>query len=146
MGGSWIQNALSRTGQLLVFGALLGCSVQGERSQSVMDRVTLAPTAIGIPEDRELQDVLDARAPLPSVFCVRSEKRGAVSLRVELDTPVEGNLELLSAEAEGQSVIRIETRQQIYSVRGFHAGENPACMSLKLTQGWSLARVSWAFY
>ena len=76
-------------------------------------------------EDRELQDVLDARAPLPSVFCVRSEKRGAVSLRVELDTPVEGNLELLSAEAEGQSVIRIETRQQIYSVRGFHAGENP---------------------
>ena len=97
-------------------------------------------------EDCELQDVLDARAPLPSVFCVRSEKRGAVSLRVELDTPVEGNLELLSAEAEGQSVIRIETRQQIYSVRGFHAGENPACMSLKLTQGWSLARVSWAFY
>ena len=124
-----------------------GCTSASGGSASIMDRVTLAPTAVGIPEGRQLQDVLDARAPLPSVYCARTAKSGAVSLRVEFDSEVAGNLFLLGDEGTSVSPISVKPRQAIYSVRGHHdpAG-SPACLSIKLTQGWTLAKVSWSFY
>ena len=67
--------ALGFLSGLCLLGALClqGCTEPPKAS--LMDRITLAPTAVTIPLERLHQDVLDARAPLDTFVCLKVKQR-----------------------------------------------------------------------
>ena len=69
-------------------------------TSSLMDRVTLAPTAVTIPLERLHQDVLDSRAPLDTFVCLKAGQEGNVEVKVEVDTGLLGEMTLLNAQGQ----------------------------------------------
>ena len=111
---------------------------------SVLDRVTLAPTAVTIPIERAHQDVLDARAPLDTFVCLRFDQERELELKLEVEEALEGELILLSPVGAILDRVDIAPARRFYSVRGWaNPGSPSQCAQIKVKSGWSLVSLTW---
>ena len=116
---------------------LAACAPTAPRS--LLERVTLAPTAVTIPLERQHQDVLDARAPLDTFVCLRMSQEMNLELKVEVEGGLAGELILLSPSGQVLDKKVMNPARRFYSVRGWGNVGNPSqCAQFKLESGWSL--------
>ena len=121
---------------------LTGCAPQS--SVSLLERVTLAPTAVTIPLEREHQDVLDARAPLDTFVCLRMDQEMNLELKVEVEEGLSGELVLLSPDGQLLDRTLLNPARRFYSVRGWAGVGNPSqCAQFRLQSGWSMVTLKW---
>ena len=125
---------------IFVFGA--ACAPQAPTS--LLERVTLAPTAVTIPLERQHQDVLDARAPLDTFVCLRMEQEMDLELKVEVEEGLAGELVLLSPDGKILDKTVLNPSRRFYSVRGWAKVGNPSqCAQFRLQSGWSMVTLKW---
>ena len=146
MGNSLVRSHRSfarwRFNLLPLFGIFLGCAAAPPTS--VLERVTLAPTAVTIPIERDHQDVLDARAPLDTFVCLRFDQERELELKLEVEEGLEGELLLLSPDGEMLDRVAIIPARRFYSVRGWASPGSPSqCAQLKVKSGWSMVSLKW---
>ena len=119
-----------------------GCAEPAQTS--LMDRVTLAPTAVTIPLERLHQDVLDARAPLDTFVCLRAQDERSVEVKVEVDTGLVGEMTLLDTKGQVLDRTVLEQHRKFYSLQGWASVGAPSqCLRISLREGWSLVSVKW---
>ncbi len=126
---------------LFVGVASLGCTTTKTNVQSI----TLAPTAVAVPVERDHHDVLDSRAPLDRWVCLRSEERQWVSVLVELGEPnLKGTMTLFDAAGVAQGQAAIQPGRRIYELEGqAKVGSPSLCVSIRVEEGWSMYRLRW---
>ena len=120
----------------------MGCA--SKTPKSLLERVTLAPTAVTIPLEREHRDVVDARAPLDTFVCLRFDQERNLELKLEVDESLEGELLLLSPAGEVLDKAILQSARRFYSVRGWASPGNPSqCAQIRLQSGWSMISLKW---
>ena len=125
-----------------LFCAVGGCSEPAKAS--LMDRVTLAPTAVTIPMERLHQDVLDSRAPLDTYICLRAQEKANVEVKVEVDEGLLGEMTLLNPSGEVLDARVLEKHRKFYSLRGWSSPGSPSqCLRIQVKVGWSMVSVKW---
>ena len=136
--------ALGFLSGLCLLGALClqGCTEPPKAS--LMDRITLAPTAVTIPLERLHQDVLDARAPLDTFVCLKVKQEANVEVKIEVDTGLTGAMTLLDATGKVLDMTRLEKHRKFYSMRGWASVGAPSqCLRIELREGWSMVSIKW---
>ena len=127
---------------LPILSVWFGCT-SGTQT-SVLERVTLAPTAVTIPIERDHQDVLDARAPLDTFVCLRFDQERELELKLEVEEELEGELILLSPDGELLDRVVIAPARRFYSVRGWAKPGSPSqCAQIRVQSGWSMVSLKW---
>ena len=107
--------------------------------------ITLAPTAVTLPLERDHHDVLDSRAPLDRWVCLRSEERQWVSVLVELsEAKLTGELTLYDPSGVPIDQTPIQKGRRIYEMEGQAPVGSPSlCGSMTVEEGWSMVRLRW---
>ena len=128
----------------LVFICLSAVGCVPKAPVSLLERVTLAPTAVTIPLEREHQDVLDARAPLDTFVCLRMDQEMNLELKVEVEEGLAGEFLLLAPDGRVLDRTLLNPARRFYSVRGWANAGNPSqCAQFRLESGWSMVRLKW---
>ena len=129
-------------GGLLGLWASVGCT---SLSTAARPMVRLAPTAVTIPLEREHQDVVDARAPLDTIVCLKIQKSAHLKLVVEVENgELGGILHLVSGDGTPLDAQPMRPGKRFYELFGYaKSGSLSQCLRIETTQGWSLLRVVW---
>ena len=111
---------------------------------SKRNAVTLAPTAVNVPLERVHQDILDSRAPLPTVICLKSNVEQQVSARITLDVDVTATAVLLGPSGNNLGPPKMIRGGELTSLRGMVGKNVPSlCAELKAIQGWGMFTLEW---
>lgn len=120
----------------------VGCTALSTASKPIL---RLAPTAVTIPLEREHQDVVDARAPLDTIVCLKVQKSAHLKLVVEVENgELGGMLHLVSGDGSLLNAQPMRPGRRFYELFGYAKPGSPSqCVRIETTQGWSLIRIVW---